>query len=1291
MAGECRAGILDNFASVRHTRPAIRASRARAGCKFALSTLLTTIALFAASTVSTHAQSNWTGAVSPNWFLSGNWISGFPRQTTDGNIDTVTPNSTLLADPGALARNLAVGQNGTGMLTIQTGGTLADSFGAVGNLPGGLGTVIVTGASSNWSNAGSVVVGGLGTGTLTIQNGGTVNSGGGSIGLAAGSTGTVTVTGPGSSWINGPSGGLNIGSFGTGTLIVANGGKVINIAALNVANIGEGAGSQGMVTVTGAGSTWSNQLGVNVGNSGTGTLTIADSGIVTGHIVIAANAGASGTLNIGAGPGNPAAAPGTLTAPSLAFGAGVGTLNFNHTSANYVFLPAISGNGAVNVLAGTTILTADSTYTGSTTISAGTLQLGNGSTTGSIVGDVTDNGTLAFNRGDAVSFPGVVSGTGLLTQAGSGTTILTAANTYSGGTTISAGTLQLGNGGASGSITGNVTDNGTLVFDRSDVVTFPGVVSGIGSVAQIGSGTTILAADSTYTGNTTIKAGTLQLGNGGTSGSVVGDVTDDAALVINRSDAVTLPGTISGSGTLTQAGGGTTILTADSTYTGGTTISTGTLQLGSGGTSGSIVGNVIDNGMLAFNRGDAVTFPGAISGSGSLAQIGLGTTILTANNTYTGPTNIAAGVLVIGDAAHPSAALSGGGPIGIAASATLGGYGSVAGGVANQGMVAVGNALPAFAGGPTGTFTVGGLLNQGAVNLAGSSVGNVLVVNRNYTGAGGTMAFGAVLAGDGSPADNLIINGGTASGSTAISVTNRGGLGALTLADGIPLVRAINGGTTVSGAFSLANPTGTIDAGFAEYRLFHGGVNGSNPGDWFLRSTFEVPPTTIPPTTPPPTTAPPTPPTTIPPTIALPISPVLPTDPPSDPLPPGIYPIIGPRPATYGVVQPIARQMGLTMLGTLHERIGDTLTMENADPFSEGWGRSGWARVFGQQIDNRYEAFTEPSATGRLFGVQAGFDVWRGSFIPGHRDAAGVYFGYGNSAEDVNRLVTNAAATGYVFNNTGKLNLDAYSGGVYWTHYGPGGWYFDAVLQGTGYDGTAETAVSKLPTSGAGFMSSLEAGYPIPLPLGPGFILEPQAQIIYQHVGFGDAFDNVATVALGSTSGATGRLGVRGQWSINTEDGQVWQPYVRANLWHDWGAEAVLSSPGSAVQVPLLETATRLEFAAGATVRINADLSFYAQAGYEFAVSPSVARRNGVKGDFGLRFTFGQPAPTPTPRARGGRGGGSLLSCVLRLGQGNADGSGAADHQASGGQLDQAAIHSDRGEWLHRYIRHRAL
>ncbi|MFX9340333.1 autotransporter-associated beta strand repeat-containing protein, partial [Acinetobacter baumannii] len=87
-----------------------------------------------------------------------------------------------------------------------------------------------------------------------------------------------------------------------------------------------------------------------------------------------------------------------------------------------------------------------------------------------------------FNRGNTMIFSGDISGSGAVRQIGAGTTILTGTNSYSGGTTISAGVLQIGNGGTSGLIAGNVVNNATLAFSRSDAVTFSGAISGSGSV-----------------------------------------------------------------------------------------------------------------------------------------------------------------------------------------------------------------------------------------------------------------------------------------------------------------------------------------------------------------------------------------------------------------------------------------------------------------------------------------------------------------------------------------------------------------------------------------------------------------------------------------------------------------------------------------------------------------------------------------------------------------------------------------------------------------------------------------
>ncbi len=456
-------------------------------------------------------------------------------------------------------------------------------------------------------------------------------------------------------------------------------------------------------------------------------------------------------------------------------------LAFNRSD-SVTYAGVVSGAGALTQAGGgTLILTGANTYSGGTTISAGTLQIGNGGTTGSIAGDVANNGVLAFNRSDSVTYAGAVSGTGALTQAGSGTLILTGANTYTGGTTISAGTLQVGNGGTNGSIAGDVANNGTLVFNRSDSVTYAGVVSGTGSLAQAGAGTLILTGANAYSGGTTISAGSLQIGNGGTTGSITGNVTNNGVLAFKRSDSVTYSGVVSGAGALTQAGSGTLLLTGTNTYTGGTTISAGTLQVGNGGTTGSITGNVTDNAALVFNRSDSITFDGSISGTGSVDKQGAGTLILTGANTFTGTLTVSAGALQIGNG---------------------GTTGSIAGDV-------ITNATLVF--NRSSTTTYGGTLSgTGGLTQAGSGT-LMLTGNSTYTGAttisSGVInvqsnnalgaAAGGVTVANGAA---LELQGGVTIGVKPLSVVGTG------IANGGAL-RNISGNNTYGGDVTLAGPT----------------------------------------------------------------------------------------------------------------------------------------------------------------------------------------------------------------------------------------------------------------------------------------------------------------------------------------------------------------------------------------------------------------------------------------------------------------------------------------------------
>lgn len=254
-----------------------------------------------------------------------------------------------------------------------------------------------------------------------------------------------------------------------------------------------------------------------------------------------------------------------------------------------------------------------------------------------------------------------------------------AAVAFSNGTAVTFGDTNAANGGAP--ITNpavvvaasGVSPTSTLLNNSVVDYTFSGgSISGTGTLTKAGSANAIFANHNNYTGATIISAGSLQLGNGGTTGGLTATsgITNDGNLTINRSNAFA-QGTdladrvIEGSGSFTQAGTGTTTLTSNNTYTGATLISAGTLRLGSGGSTGALSGtsSITNDANLTINRNNDFTQASdlngkAIAGIGSVTQAGTGTTTLTAVNTYTGATNVNAGRLVVSGGSLADTAIS---------------------------------------------------------------------------------------------------------------------------------------------------------------------------------------------------------------------------------------------------------------------------------------------------------------------------------------------------------------------------------------------------------------------------------------------------------------------------------------------------------------------------------------------------------------------------------------------------------------------------------------------------------
>ncbi|EBG5744023.1 autotransporter outer membrane beta-barrel domain-containing protein [Salmonella enterica subsp. enterica] len=409
---------------------------------------------------------------------------------------------------------------------------------------------------------------------------------------------------------------------GAGTLILNaentyTGGTLISggtLVASNVEALGTGDVTNDAVLELNTGGTFDNAISGSgqVVKSGDDALTLSGSNTYTGGTIISG---------------------GTLVATNVdALGSGDVTDNATlELNTGGTFDNAISGSGQV-VKSGDDVLTLSgaNSYSGGTLISDGTLVASNVEALGT--GDVTDNATLELNTGG--TFDNAISGSGQVEKSGDGALTLSGANSYSGGTLISDGTLIAGRVDVLGS--GDVTDNATLELNTGG--TFDNAISGSGQVVKSGDETLTLSGANSYTGGTLISSGTLVANDVNALGT--GDVTDNAVLELNTGGD--FDNAISGSGKVEKSGDGTLTLSGSNTYTGGTTISGGTLVATSVEALGS--GDVTDNAVLELNTGG--TFDNVISGSGQVVKSGDDALTLSGANTYTGGTTINGGTLV---------------------------------------------------------------------------------------------------------------------------------------------------------------------------------------------------------------------------------------------------------------------------------------------------------------------------------------------------------------------------------------------------------------------------------------------------------------------------------------------------------------------------------------------------------------------------------------------------------------------------------------------------------------------
>lgn len=513
------------------------------------------------------------------------------------------------------------------------------------------------------------------------------------------------------------------------------------------------------------------------------------------------------------------------------------TLTVGANNASTTFAGSFLANGIdlTKIGSGTLTLTGNNAYFGTTTISAGTLQIGDGGTSGTLgSGGVINNSTLVFNRTDDITVPNFIEGTGNLTKLGAGTLILTGGNSYSGTTTISAGTLQIGNGGRGATIGfGAIINNAVLVVDRARGPEL-GNISGTGTLVKRGADDLVLAGTNTFSGgisleggrivannSTVLGSGALRMGEGtGLLANFAGLTFANDIVLAGRSgsnidpfnfdEPTTLTGQLSGGQLNVVGGAGRLVLTGTNTY-GATTVAAGNvLQVGNGGTTGTLgTGNVFNNGALVFDRAGSLTVGGEISGSGALVKRGSGTLTLSGTNDYSGLTSIDGGTLLVTGSVAGAVNVNTGG--------TLGGTGSIGGAVRinNDGTLSVGLspgtmtfASLALEAGSTSIFelgeagVVGGPTND-LVNVMGELAlnGGTIRIQRGPGFSGGQytlFTFGSLTG---------------ALGNMTFDPIGGGFIGNLALGNGKVLLNTASISDLVWWNGATASPTGVVEGG----------------------------------------------------------------------------------------------------------------------------------------------------------------------------------------------------------------------------------------------------------------------------------------------------------------------------------------------------------------------------------------------------------------------------------------------------------------------------------------------